>query len=63
MTKFIKSRMKVKKVIAKEELRNNNKGYPYGLKQEKSNADYIEWFKTNKERKKVIEKNKLKVIA
>lgn len=63
MTKFIKSKMKVKKVYATKELGHNNKGYPYGLKEEKKDADYIEWYKTKKEMNKSIKKNKLKVIV
>jgi len=55
--------MKVEKVKAQEVFKDNNKGFVFGLME---NADYgscsyVEWFKTEEERERVIKENKMVV--
>ena len=56
--------MKVVKVKAKDYFKDNNYGYIFGLEEytEEGLPDYIEWFKTEKERYKTIKENKMWVI-
>ena len=53
--------MKVYLVDAVETLGHNNKGFRFGLEQTNM-GDYVEWFKTKKERAEAVKKDKL-VIA
>jgi len=55
--------MKVEKVTAQEAFKDNNNGFIFGLQQNEDEmpCDYVEWFKTEKERDKVIQENKMEV--
>ncbi len=54
--------MKVEKVNANDVFKDNNNGFIFGLEEVGDNIDYIEWFKTEEEREKVIKENKFKVM-
>ena len=43
-------------------MKDNNKGYIYGLEDDLDFPDYVEWFKTEKERAKCIKDNNFEVI-
>jgi len=55
--------MKVRKINWSDlGMKDNNKGYIYGLEDDLDFPDYVEWFKTEKERAKCIKDNNFEVI-
>ncbi len=57
--------MYVEKATAEEVFKDNNEGFKFGLFESIEHhgvCDYVEWFKTKKERDKVIKENKFKVV-
>ena len=54
--------MKVIKINAMEVFKDNNEGFIFGLEDTNDFPDYIEWFKTEKEREETIKKYKMVVV-
>lgn len=54
--------MEVEKINAGDVFDDNNDGLIFGLQDTSNTPFYIEWFKTEEGREKVIKKNKFKVI-
>lgn len=55
--------MKVEKINALDVFDDDNNGLIFGLEEVNNNfPSYIEWFKTEAEREKVIKINKFKVV-
>jgi hypothetical protein len=56
--------MNVIKVSGKDYFDDDNNGYLFGLEEyvEEGFPEYVEWFKTEKDRDKCIKKNKMEVI-
>lgn len=56
--------MNVIKVNGKDYFDDDNNGYLFGLEEyvEEGFPEYVEWFKTEKDRDKCIKKNKMEVI-
>jgi len=54
--------MKVEKINANDIFKDNNNDFIFGLQEVSDFPAYIEWFKTEKEREKIIEENKFRVI-
>ena len=54
--------MEVEKIRAEEVFKDKNNGLVFGLQDTSDFPFYIEWFKTEEEREKVIRENKFKVI-
>ncbi len=55
-------KLKVYLVNSTDVLGHKNKGYQHGIEEEKL-GDYVEWFKTKKERNEYLKNNKMMVLT